>query len=81
MLSLKLEVKSMCDSKINKNSRVSHQGNKIINVLIYVIMVVVIQVPVGLSLVALPLSLRLNDWYTITMSMFILGITLLIIWG
>lgn len=71
----------MCDSKINKNSRVSHQGNKIINVLIYVIMVVVIQVPVGLSLVALPLSLRLNDWYTITMSMFILGITLLIIWG
>ena len=44
-------------------------------------MVVVIQVPVGLSLVALPLSLRLNDWYTIAMSMFILGITLLIIWG
>lgn len=71
----------MCDSKINKNSRVSHQGNKIINVLIYVIMVVVIQVPVGLSIVALPLSLRLNDWYTIAMSMFILGITLLIIWG
>lgn len=69
----------MCDSKINKNSRVRHQGNKIINVLIYVIMIVVIQVPVGLSLVALPLSLRLNDWYTIAMSMFILGITLLII--
>ena len=71
----------MCDSKINNNSRVRHQGNKIINVLIYVIMIVVIQVPVGLSLVALPLSLRLNDWYTIAMSMFILGITLLIIWG
>lgn len=71
----------MVDAKLNKKSRIRYQGNKIINILIFIVMIVVIQVPVGLSLIALPLSLRLNDWYAIAMSMFILGISLLIIWG
>ena len=43
-------------------------------------MSIAIQIPVGISLVALPLSLRLNDWYTIAISMLTLGIALLIVW-
>ena len=59
----------MIDSKLDKKSNERHKGNKILNVLIIFVMSIAIQIPVGISLVALPLSLRLNDWYTIAISM------------
>lgn len=71
----------MIDSKLDKKSNERHKGNKILNVLIIFVMSIAIQIPVGISLVALPLSLRLNDWYTIAISMLTLGIALLIVWG
>lgn len=71
----------MLDQIKNKNSKEKHRGNKIVNILIFIVMVIGIQIPVALALVALPLSLRLNDWYTIAISMLILGVALLIIWG
>ena len=40
-----------------------------------------IQIPAAMSIIALPFSLKINDWYTIALSMLILGLTLFIVWA
>lgn len=71
----------MIDSKVSKKDNIRHHGNKIINILIIIVMAFGIQIPAALSIIALPLSLKLNDWYTIALSMLVLGIALFIVWG
>lgn len=71
----------MIDSKMKKKDDVRHNGNKIINILIIIVLTIMIQIPAAMSIIALPFSLKINDWYTIALSMLILGLTLFIVWA
>lgn len=71
----------MIDSKMNKKDNVRHNGNKMMNIFIIIVLTIVIQIPAAMSIIALPFSLKLNDWYTIALSMLILGLALFIVWA
>lgn len=71
----------MIDSKMKKKDDVRHNGNKIINILIIIVLTIMIQIPAAMSIIALPFSLKINDWYTIALSMLILGLALFIVWA
>lgn len=51
----------MIDSKMKKKDDVRHNGNKIINILIIIVLTIMIQIPAAMSIIALPFSLKIND--------------------
>ena len=69
----------MDDLKQNQSSK-KPKGNKIINILIFIGMILLIQIPIGVSLIALPFSVKFSKLTSIALSMLITGTALLIIW-
>lgn len=70
----------MDNLKQDKRSRRRAKGNKFLNILMFIGMIVLIQIPLAISLLALSFSTQLRNLTTIAVSMLILGIVLLIIW-
>lgn len=70
----------MDDLKQNQSSNEKPKGNKIINILIFIGMILLIQIPIGVSLIALPFSVKFSKLTSIALSMLITGTALLIIW-
>ena len=60
----------MDDLKQNQSANEKPKGNKIVNILIFIGMILLIQIPIGVSLIALPLSVNFhrikyaNNWYS-----------------
>ena len=44
----------MIDSKMNKKDNVRHNGNKMMNIFIIIVLTIVIQIPAAMSIIALP---------------------------
>lgn len=70
----------MDDLKQNQSASEKPKGNKIVNILIFIGMILLIQIPIGVSLIALPFSVKFSQLTSIALSMLITGIALLIIW-
>ena len=70
----------MDDLKQNQSANEKPKGNKIVNILIFIGMILLIQIPIGVSLIALPFSVKFSKLTSIALSMLITGTALLIIW-